>query len=74
MKRILLQLLLVSSLLIPACSSSQISGPKRPQALQPTAVSTALFQVIKPDGSKVGVTIDVPQDNWTKDITEIIVK
>jgi hypothetical protein len=58
MQRILLQLLLVSSLLIPACSSSQTSGPKTPQALQPTAVSTALFQVIKPDGSKVDVTID----------------
>src|SRR5512138_730084 len=58
MKKILLQLLLVVSLLIPACSSNQTSGPKTPQALQPTAVSTALFQVVKPDGSKVGVTIE----------------
>lgn len=58
MKKSLLQLLLVVSLLIPACSSNQTSGPKTPQALQPTAVSTALFQVVKPDGSKVGVTIE----------------
>jgi hypothetical protein len=58
MKKSLLQLLLVLSLLIPACSSNQPSGPKTPQALQPTTVSTALFQVVKPDGSKVGVTIE----------------
>ena len=58
MKRKLLQLLFVLSLLIPACSSNQASGPKTPQALQSTAVSTALFQVIKPDGSRVGVTIN----------------
>ncbi len=57
MKNILLSLLLTLSLLITACSSNQTGGPKTPQALQPTAVSTALFQVIKPDGSKVGVTI-----------------
>jgi hypothetical protein len=50
-------LLFVLSLLISACSSNQTNGPKTPQALQPTAVSTALFQVVKPDGSKVGVTI-----------------
>jgi hypothetical protein len=58
MEKIILQLLLVLSLLIPACSSNQASGLKTPQALQPTAVSTALFQVIKLDGTKVGVTID----------------
>lgn len=58
MKKSLLQLLLVLSLLIPACSSNQPSGPKTPQALQPTTVSTALFQVVKPDGSKAGVTIE----------------
>ncbi|HMB22166.1 MAG: hypothetical protein ACM33V_03990 [Chloroflexota bacterium] len=58
MKKILLQLLLILSLLIPACSSNQTNGPKTPQALQPTAVSTALFQVLKPDGTKVAVTID----------------
>jgi hypothetical protein len=58
MKKIVFPLLFVLSLLIPACSSNQASGPKTPQALQPTAVSTALFQVIKPDGSKVGITIN----------------
>ncbi len=58
MKKTLLQLLLTLSLLISACSANQSQGPKTPQALQPTAVSTALFQVIKPDGSKVGVTIN----------------
>ncbi len=57
MKKTLLQLLLVLSLLVSACSFNQTNGPKTPQALQPTAVSTALFQVVKPDGSKVGVTI-----------------
>ena len=45
-----------------ACSARpepavEVSTPKTPQALQPTAVSTALFQVIKSDGSSVGVTI-----------------
>ncbi len=58
MKKTLLQLLFVLSLLVSACSSTQTKGPKTPRALQPTAVSTALFQVIKPDGSKVGVTIN----------------
>ena len=58
MKKTLLPLLFVLSLLIPACSSNQANRPKTPQALQPTAVSTALFQVVKPDGSKVGVTIN----------------
>jgi hypothetical protein len=57
MKKISLQLLLVLSLLIPACSANPPAGPKTPQALQPTAVSSALFQVIKPDGSQAGVTI-----------------
>jgi hypothetical protein len=58
MKKTSLQLFFVLSLLISACSSSQNNGPKTPQALQPTAISTALFQVIKADGSKVGVTIN----------------
>ncbi len=58
MKKTSLQLLFVLSLLISACSSNQTNEPKTRQALQPTAVSTALFQVIKPDGSKVGVTIN----------------
>ncbi len=57
MKKTLLQLLVGLSLLISACAPTQTKGPKTPQALQPTAVSTALFQVIKPDGSKVHVTI-----------------
>ena len=42
-----------------ACTSSVATAtPKTPQALQPTAVSTALFQIIKSDGSSVGVTVD----------------
>lgn len=47
-------------LFLASCSSTQpdIDSPKTPQALQPTAVSTALFQVIKPDGTKVDVTVD----------------
>ncbi len=58
MKKTLFPLLVILSLFLSACSPSQTNGPKTPQALQPTAVSTALFQVIKPDGSKVGVTIN----------------
>jgi len=57
MKKTLPLLFLFLSLLIPACSSNQSNRPKTPQALQPTAVSTALFQVVKADGSRVGVTI-----------------
>jgi hypothetical protein len=62
-KKILPLLLFVLSLLISACSPARTNhsaadGPKTPKALQPTAVSTALFQVIKPDGAKAGVTID----------------
>jgi hypothetical protein len=49
-------ILLISGCASPSAGDSQ-NGPKTPQALQPTAVSTALFQVIKPDGSAVGVTI-----------------
>jgi hypothetical protein len=56
MKRTSFQLIFILSPLISACSSSA-NIPKTPQALQPTAVSSALFQVIKPDGTKVGVTI-----------------
>ena len=50
--------------LLSACSSATpttapvADGPKTPQALQPTAVSTALFQIVKPDGTKFGVTLD----------------
>ncbi len=60
MKKTLFPLLLILCLLIAACSSgsqSSANGPKTPQALQPTAVSTALFQVIKADGTKVGITV-----------------
>src|SRR5512143_2391860 len=57
MQKTSFQLLFVLSLLISACSPTPTSGPRTLQALQPTAVSTALFQVVKPDGTKVGVTI-----------------
>ena len=60
MKKTLL-LLFVFSLLLTACASpadQDKNGPRTPQALQPTAVSTALFQIIKPDGTKFGVTLD----------------
>ncbi len=62
MKKFSLTVLFVAfCLLISACapaSASDVNGPKTPQALQPTAVSTALFQIVKPDGSKVGMTLD----------------
>ena len=57
MKKTLLYLLFVLSFLMVACAS-QTDGPKTPQALQPTAVSTALFQIIKPDGTRFDVTLD----------------
>src|SRR6266498_26375 len=62
MKKTWFPVLLILCLWISACSSGAVippdgNGPKTPQALQPTAVSTALFQVVKPDGSKVGVTV-----------------
>ena len=46
-----------------ACAStpaetSSAEGPKTPQALQPTAVSTALFQIVNGDGTKFGVTLE----------------
>lgn len=50
-------MIFVLSFLIAACAS-QADGPKTPQALQPTAVSSALFQVIKPDGTRFDVTLD----------------
>jgi hypothetical protein len=54
------------ALLSSACAPSAatpitanvVDGPKTPQALQPTAISTALFQIVKLDGTKFGVTID----------------
>lgn len=58
-----LHLLLVLGLFLAACSSAQsgspnTDGPKTPQALQPTAVSTALFQIVKTDGTRFDVTLD----------------
>ena len=55
-----LHLLLVLGLFLTACSSTQpnIDGPKTPQALQPTAVSTALFQIVKADGTRFDVTLN----------------
>ncbi len=55
-----LHLLLVLGLFLAACSSAQSNtdGPKTPQALQPTAVSTALFQIVKADGTRFDVTLD----------------
>ncbi len=57
----LFSVLFLLGILLSACAPAltpSASGPKTPQALQPTAVSTALFQIVKPDGTKVGVTID----------------
>lgn len=58
-----LHLLLVLGLFLVACSPAQsgspnTDGPKTPQALQPTAVSTALFQIVKTDGTRFDVTLD----------------
>jgi hypothetical protein len=63
MKKIQFQLILVLSFFLTACTSTTTvtgsgDGPKTPQALQPTAVSTALFQIIKADGTRFGVTLD----------------
>jgi len=55
--------LFLFGILLSACAPAAIpaatsGNPKTPQALQPTAVSTALFQVVKPDGTKIGLTMD----------------
>jgi hypothetical protein len=60
--------LCLAALLIAGCTPAPVSdlpappaatdGPKTPQALQSTPVSTTLFQVIKPDGSSVGFSWD----------------
>ncbi len=55
MKKILFSSLIVLSLLISACAST--SAPDMNESESATD-SSALFQVIKPDGSTVGVTID----------------
>ena len=65
MKKTLLYLPFVLGLLISACTSTisqanvpNANEPKTPQALQPTAVSSALFQIVKADGTKFDVTLD----------------
>ena len=57
MKKNSYYLLLILSILLTACASNA-DGPKTPQALQPTAVSTALFKIVKADGTRFGVTLD----------------
>jgi len=60
MKR-LFSVLFLLGVLLSACAPALTpiaNQPKTPQALQPTAVSTALFQVVKPDGTKIGITMD----------------
>jgi hypothetical protein len=57
MKKTGYSLILVLGILIAACTSNA-DGPKTPQRLQPTAVSTALFQIVKADGTKFGVPLD----------------
>ena len=60
MKRLCSVLFLLGILLSACAPASTLAAnqPKTPQALQPTAISTALFQIVKPDGTKVGVTMD----------------
>ncbi|MCL4528503.1 MAG: hypothetical protein M1282_03725 [Chloroflexi bacterium] len=60
MKR-LFSVLFLLGILLSACAPAPApvaNQPKTPQALQPTVVSAALFQIVKPDGTKVGVTMD----------------
>ena len=58
MKKISFLLVVLLSLLLAGCAGATTDGSKTPQAMQPTAVSTALFQIVKPDGTTFGVTID----------------
>ncbi len=61
MKKIIVRLFFLCCLAITACTSRVVSDsdlPKTPQALQPTAVSTALFQIVKADGTTYGITVD----------------
>lgn len=71
-------MLFACSLLLFACQpaatttpSTAETAPKTPLALQPTPVSTALFQVVKADGSSFGMTWDdlkkLPLANLTVD-------
>jgi hypothetical protein len=69
MQRLIIAIILLASLLtgcaptaVPTndaptpTATPAVEAPKTPQALQPTPVSTALFQVVKADGSSVGFT------------------
>ena len=65
MKKTITYLILALSLLMTSCSSNAVrtevtdaDQPKTPHALQPTAVSTALFQIIKADGTSFDVTLE----------------
>ena len=63
MKKTFLRLILLLIFLLTACASAttgadNIDEPKTPQSLQPTVVSTALFQIIKIDGTRFGVTLE----------------
>jgi hypothetical protein len=49
--------ILLTSCASPSAETPNTDTPKTPQALQPTAVSTALFQIVKADGSTFGVTV-----------------
>ena len=59
MKRIC-ELFVCLVLMLTACAPAAPteSAPKTPLALQPTPVSTALFQVVRADGSSMGFTWD----------------
>jgi hypothetical protein len=52
--------LLALCFVLSACGGKAPSdnSPKTPQALQPTPASTALFQVVRADGSSMGFTWD----------------
>ena len=56
MKLRLLSLLAVFCFLLSACGSQPPADPKTPQALQPTPAAGILIQVLKADGTSVGLT------------------
>jgi len=58
MKKTIYCLFLILVIISMTACASQTDGLKTPQVLQPTAVSTALFQIIKPDGTRFDVTLD----------------
>ena len=55
-----LPILLLLILLVSACSPAAAQAPAEAVQAQPTEVSSspALFQIIKPDGTKFGVTLE----------------